>query len=50
MSTETGGNGDGSKGGGGGENKGKVLFRAALAFGIVAATIEMGVVLWMMYC
>lgn len=24
--------------------------RVALAFGVVAATIEMGIVLWMMYC
>jgi hypothetical protein len=23
---------------------------AALVFGIVAATVEMGIVLWMMYC
>jgi hypothetical protein len=29
---------------------GKTVLRAALAFGIVAATIEMGFVLWMMYC
>ena len=24
--------------------------RAAIIFGITAATIEMGVILWMMYC
>jgi hypothetical protein len=24
--------------------------RAALAFGVIAATIEMGIVLWFMYC
>ena len=24
--------------------------RAAIAFGVIAATIEMGIVLWMMYC
>ena len=24
--------------------------RAALTFGIIAATVEMGFVLWMMYC
>ncbi len=24
--------------------------RAALIFGVVAATIEIGIVLWMMYC
>ena len=33
-----------------GDDKGKTVFRAALIFGIVAATIEMGIVLWMMYC
>ncbi len=27
-----------------------VSTRAALIFGIAAATIEMGIVLWMMYC
>jgi hypothetical protein len=33
------------------ENKGgRTALRAALAFGIIAATIEMGFVLWMMYC
>ena len=32
------------------DDKGKTVFRAALAFGIIAATIEMGVLLWMMYC
>jgi hypothetical protein len=32
------------------DDKGKPVLRAALIFGIVAATIEMGVVLWMMYC
>jgi hypothetical protein len=30
-----------------GGNKG---LRAALGFGVVAATIQMGIVLWMMYC
>jgi hypothetical protein len=29
---------------------GRIALRAALAFGIVAATIEMGIVLWLMYC
>ena len=29
---------------------GRTALRAALAFGIVAATIEMGIVLWFMYC
>jgi hypothetical protein len=24
--------------------------RGAIAFGVIAATIEMGIVLWMMYC
>ena len=32
------------------DDKGKLVFRAALAFGILAATVEMGIVLWMMYC
>lgn len=32
------------------DDKGKFVFRAALTFGIIAATIEMGIVLWMMYC
>jgi hypothetical protein len=32
------------------EKGGKAAFRAALVFGVVAATIEMGIVLWMMYC
>ncbi len=32
------------------DDKGKPILRAALIFGIVAATIEMGIVLWMMYC
>jgi hypothetical protein len=33
------------------EGKGaKTALRAALAFGVIAATIEMGIVLWMMYC
>jgi hypothetical protein len=29
---------------------GRTALRAALVFGIVAATIEMGIVLWMVYC
>jgi len=29
---------------------GRTVLRAALTFGIVAATIEMAIVLWMMYC
>ncbi|HEX3867672.1 MAG TPA: hypothetical protein VHV78_13005 [Gemmatimonadaceae bacterium] len=29
---------------------GRKGLRVALTFGIVAATIEIGVVLWMMYC
>jgi hypothetical protein len=24
--------------------------RVALAFGVIAATVQMGIVLWMMYC
>lgn len=33
------------------EGKGaKTALRAALTFGVVAATIEMAIVLWMMYC
>ena len=32
------------------ERGGKSALRAALVFGVVAATIEMGIVLWMMYC
>jgi hypothetical protein len=32
------------------QDKGKTLLRAAVTFGVVAATIEMGIVLWMMYC
>jgi len=32
------------------DDKGKPILRAALIFGIAAATIEMGIVLWMMYC
>jgi hypothetical protein len=32
------------------ERGGKTALRSALIFGVVAATVEMGVVLWMMYC
>ena len=32
------------------EEKSKAIFRGALVFGIVAATLEIGVLLWMMYC
>jgi hypothetical protein len=32
------------------ERGGKAGLRAALIFGIVAATLEMGILLWMMYC
>jgi hypothetical protein len=32
-----------------GEEKNTWL-RGALAFGIIAATVQMGIVLWMMYC
>jgi hypothetical protein len=32
------------------EKGGKAALRGALIFGIVAATVEMGIVLWMMYC
>jgi hypothetical protein len=32
------------------ERGGKAGLRAAMIFGIVAATLEMGVLLWMMYC
>ena len=32
------------------ERGGKTALRAAMIFGIVAATVEMGIVLWMMYC
>jgi hypothetical protein len=31
------------------ERGGKTALRAALVFGVVAATIEMGILLWMMY-
>ena len=26
------------------------LLRGALAFGVIAATVQIGIVLWMMYC
>jgi hypothetical protein len=29
---------------------GRTALRGAIAFGVIAATIEMGIVLWMMYC
>jgi hypothetical protein len=32
------------------DETGRKGIRAALTFGIVAATIELGIVLWMMYC
>jgi hypothetical protein len=32
------------------EKGGRSALRAALVFGVVAATVEMGIVLWMMYC
>jgi hypothetical protein len=32
------------------ERGGKAGLQAAIIFGIVAATLEMGIVLWMMYC
>jgi hypothetical protein len=32
------------------EERSKRIFRGALVFGIVAATLELGAVLWMMYC
>jgi hypothetical protein len=32
------------------EKGGRAKLPAALIFGIVAATLEMGIVLWMMYC
>jgi len=32
------------------ERRGKAGLPAALIFGIVAATLEMGILLWMMYC
>jgi hypothetical protein len=32
------------------ERGGKTALRAAMIFGIVAATVEMSIVLWMMYC
>jgi hypothetical protein len=31
------------------ERGGKTALRAAIVFGVVAATIEMGILLWMMY-
>jgi len=32
------------------ERGGKTALRAAMIFGIVAATVEMTIVLWMIYC
>jgi len=32
------------------EKGGKARLPGALLFGVVAATIQMGIVLWMMYC
>jgi hypothetical protein len=32
------------------DDKGRTILRGALIFGIVAATVEMAIVLWMMYC
>jgi hypothetical protein len=32
------------------ERGGRAALRAAMIFGVVAATLEMGIVLWMMYC
>jgi hypothetical protein len=32
------------------DDRARMMFRAAVTFGVVAATIEIGIVLWMMYC
>jgi hypothetical protein len=32
------------------DKRSKTMMRGALIFGVVAATLELGAVLWMMYC